>query len=361
MAGGAPGDPPAPPDLGDELLSTAPPEVSLDQALQVAQQQFGLQGPIAPLPGERDRNFRVHLPAGGRAILKFVSLAEPAAETAFQVAVLRHLQSRGAAHGQGMVPTPRALVTLQGDDFGRWTAADGTAFRVRAYTFLEGTPALQVAGSAALRQSFGGALAALDLALQDFTHQGLQRVFLWDLMQLPSLAPCVHFIRDTALRATAQALLQAFDQGIRPLLGSLRMQAIHNDLSKSNFIVAAGNEAEVAGILDFGDMAHAPLVCDLAIGASYQMSDAADPLRALQEIREGFESVLPLQADERELLLDLVVARVVQRLIVTEWRAHRFPAHRDYILRHYAAACALLAKLAPLWQQRSRHAPRRLA
>lgn len=351
--------PAATPRLGDALLSTAPPEVSPEQALQVAQAQFGLQGPIAPLPGERDRNFLLHIPAGGRAIVKFVSRAEPAAETAFQVAVLRHLASRSAASGKGAAPTPHALSTLRGDDFGSWTAADGATIRVRAYTFLEGTPALQVEGSAALRQSFGRALAALDVALQDYHHEGLQRVFLWDLMQLPSLAPCVHFIRDTALRATAQALLEAFDHGIRPLLGTLRMQAIHNDLSKSNFIVAADDHADVTGILDFGDMAYAPLVCDLAIGASYQMSDAADPLRALEEIREGFESVLPLRSDERDLLLDLVVARLAQRLIVTEWRAHQFPANRDYILRHYSAACDLLARLAPLCQQRSRHAPRR--
>ncbi len=338
------------------FLSTAPPEISPDQAIAVAQSQFGLEGPVSPLSGERDRNFLVQIPGGGRAVLKFVNSAESLSETQLQVAVLRHLRARGT-----LAMTPQALLTCAGTDLGEWHDGAANTLKVRAYGFLEGRPAMMVAGSARLRRSLGRALGSLDAALADFEHVGTQRVFLWDLMQLTELRAFLRFVGDGELRALASDFLEVFASGIQPALKTLRMQVIHNDLSKSNFIVSAHDDGEVAGILDFGDVGYAPLVCDLAIAASYQMSDAADPLSALDEVAEGFESVQPLLPEEREHLLDLVVARVVQRLVITEWRASQFAVNREYILRHNPEARSLLTRLMPLWRQRSQHARRRIS
>jgi len=337
--------------LGLDLLNTALPAVDAAAALTIALTQFQLCGPASALPGERDRNFLLHRPQGGRAVLKFVSAAEPRAETELQIAVLRHLADTDAGRW-----TPRAIPATTGAELVDWRDGDAVPVRVRAYTYLEGRPATQVPGSAALRRALGHTLAALDGALSDFTHIGTQRLLLWDLMHLERLRPQIGFIGDIQLRSHVQAVFDAFTPGVRPVLDTLRAQAIHNDLSKSNFVIDMHDGAVLAGILDFGDMAHAPLVCDLAIAASYQMSDELDPLRALDDISEGFETLCPLTAVEREHLLDLVVARVAQRLVITEWRAHQFPANRSYILRHHHAASSLLASLMPIWRQRSRHA-----
>ena len=332
------------------LLSTPPPEVSSAQALQIGRAWYGFDTLVTSLSGERDRNFLMTWPGLGRAVLKFVNVAESADETECQIAVLQHVGRQN-----GPVLTPKPIPTVTGKDVATVDLGGGASL-VRAYTFLEGRPATQVENSRGLRHSLGRALGQFDLALASFDHRGTERAILWDLMHLNQLAPFTRFVQDTALRSLVEQFMAAFEQSICPAVASLRQQVIHNDLSKSNFIVAQHADTEIAGIIDFGDMVHAPLVCDLAIAASYQMLDTLDPFVALHEVTEGFEEARPSQSCEREHLLDLVLARTVQRLVITEWRAAQFPENRAYILRHTAEARTLLTRLFPAWQRQSRHA-----
>lgn len=333
-----------------DLLNIPPPELGDTAAARLAREHFGLPGALQRLDGERDRNFLVGEVPGQRCVLKFVNRGEPLVQTQFQVAVLRHLAARDA---QGLAP--RHVATRDGADHLDLLDDTGLPCRARAYSYLEGKPAAKVFTGPQHRRALGSAVAAFDHALAGFHHPGVQREFLWDLMQLGRLAPYVQHIADTGLREMAARFITAFERSIAPELRSLRQQVIHNDLSPSNYLVAPEDDNTIAGILDFGDMAHAPLLCDLAIAASYQMGDAHEPLAALDEVAEGFGEVIPLLPQERELLLDAVLARVVQRVVITEWRAARFPANRAYILRHTAAARRLLVLLAPVWRACSRH------
>jgi len=129
--------------------------------------------------------------------------------------------------------------------------------------------------------------------MMDFQHPGVHRELLWNVMQLGKLAALVNHIDDAALRDTASHFIATFDRAIVPELQSLRHQVIHNDLSQSNYVLHNAQDPGIVGILDFGDMAYAPLVCDLAIAASYQMGVAQDPLSALDDLVRGFHGVLP--------------------------------------------------------------------
>ncbi|BEV16693.1 phosphotransferase [Herbaspirillum sp. DW155] len=332
------------------LLSTAPPPIDQALALAVATQQFGFSAPVSRLSGERDSNFLLRSPTGSRVVLKFINAAESAVETDFQISLLRHLLGRGARDF-----TPHHVPALSGADWVEVRGQDGGVYRARAYSFLEGNPAARAPASSALRLALGHTLAVFDDAVSDFVHPGIDRVFLWDVMHLNLLKSHVIHIDDVSLRENADRFIDVFAQSIRPALANVRCQPIHNDLSQSNFVVKESDPTLVAGVLDFGDMTHAPLVCDLAIAASYQMADAPIPLQALHDVTEGFELVTPLQDVEREHLLDLVLARIVQRLVITEWRASQFPENRSYILRHNPQARRLLSELEPVWRQQSRH------
>lgn len=333
------------------LLSTPPPAISFEHAAAVGKACFGFDSLVMALSGERDRNFLMTSPAtGGRAVLKFINTKESAAETACQISVLKHVGRRA-----GKVLTPKHIPSATGESVVS-AEFNGVATLVRAYTFLEGRPATQVESSRALRLALGRALGSFDLALSEFTHSATKRAFLWNLMHLDQLRPYANAVQDVELRELIKRFIDAFASSIAPTVSGLRMQVIHNDLSKSNFIVAQDNDHEVAGILDFGDMTQAPLICDLAIAASYQMQDTTNPFEALEEVVEGFEEVFPLQVLEMEHLIDLVLARTVQRLVITEWRAAQFPENSAYILRHTSEARALLTQLFPAWQRKSRHA-----
>ena len=94
-------------------------------------------------------------------------------------------------------------------------------------------------------------------------------------------------------------------------------------------------------------------VAELAVAASYHMNDAPDPLQALQDVVDGYLRYQPLGAVAHSILLDLVMARLVQRIVITEWRASRFPENRTYILRSNPDARQLLLRLLPIWSQRT--------
>jgi len=336
--------------LAQDLLSTPPPLISEQLALHVAQDHFNLVPPLTRLSGERDSNFLTAGVPGQRRVLKFINSAEPLVETRFQIDVLRHLAKRG-----GPSLSPCHVPAVMGTDYVEVIDDAGRPCRARAYSYLEGTPATKASTSSEQRRALGHALATFDKAMAEFRHPGVHREFLWDLMQLGKLAPLILHIEDTDLRTTASRFIAAFVRSIVPELGRLRRQVIHNDLSQSNYLVSLGDHASIAGILDFGDMAHAPLVCDLAIAASYQMGVADEPFAALDDVVGGFNAVLKLSPQEHALLLDVVLARVVQRLVITEWRAASFPENRAYILRHNPEARRLLTLLEPVWRTRSRH------
>lgn len=332
-------------DLAMALLTTPPPHVSPDMAKAAAWVQFGWNAECAPMSGERDRNFLLSVPGKQfRVTLKFINAAESEPETDLQVAVLRHL---AASHAQ--VSTPVALTTLRGQAVFDVSTPSGSV-RARAYSYLEGAPANLVSGTPELRFAIGRAAAELDVALAGFEHPAPSRIFLWDLMQLAHLRPLVRELPDDGQRGFIEEFLSAFEEEIEPSLAQLPLQVIHGDLSKSNLLVDPLDPTRLAGVLDFGDMVHAPAVADLAVAASYQMTDCADPIAALSEVVAGYESVRMLAPAERRHLLDLIIARLVQRIVITEWRAARFPENRNYILRSNPDARRLLGLLMMIWR-----------
>jgi hydroxylysine kinase len=58
--------------------------------------------------------------------------------------------------------------------------------------------------------------------------------------------------------------------------------------------------------------------------------------------------VLPLEPDELRVLFDLITTRMAMTIVISSWRAARYPANRNYILRNNAAAWARLQRVATL-------------
>jgi Ser/Thr protein kinase RdoA (MazF antagonist) len=103
----------------------------------------------------------------------------------------------------------------------------------------------------------------------------------------------------------------------------------------------------VAGIIDFGDVIVTALVNDIAIAAAYLLGDGdgGDLLAPALDLVAGYHAVTPLTADELGLLPDLILGRVVARIIISEWRAERFPGNRGYVLRNTPRAWEQLDRL----------------
>ncbi len=341
----------------DALLVTSPPAVSALDAQRLAAICYPEFRDCTLLAGERDVNFRIAANDGRALTLKFINSAEGLQETAMQVAVLKHLDGGtgvAAPHHEpavlqeaagGHQVTPGAWEDGQTLDWVLYRSVpEATPVRVRAYGFLEGRPGAQLKASPDGFASLGKSAAMLGLRLADFDHPAAHRKLLWDTSQVLGLRSMLGAVSDADELRMIEQYLARFEKNVAPALAGLPHQVIHNDLSPSNILVGDGR-LSLVGILDFGDMVYAPRIAEIAIAASYQMDRCGDPSGVLVAMVGGYESVAPLSADERAHVLDLVLARLVQRMVITSWRAARFPSNRDYILRSHAAATALFVRL----------------
>ena len=148
---------------------------------------------------------------------------------------------------------------------------------------------------------------------------------------------------DAHRRAWAQEVLDTFETRIAPRLSGFPAQVVHNDLNPHNVVVDPDDTERVCGILDFGDMVATPRICDVAIAASYQLAHGLD---ALCDYVGAYQAALPLDPAELDALYDLVAMRMATSVLISEWRAGRYPENADYILRNHPAAVRGLERLA---------------
>ncbi|CAB3894927.1 Homoserine kinase [Achromobacter pulmonis] len=337
------------PSAGQALFAAEPPKLSLPQAEALAQRHYGLATRATLLSSERDQNFLLRAADGSAYVLKATHPAEDPAVTDFHTQAQLRLMLAG-----GQPPVPRLIPDLQGDYVHWHDAGDGARRALRLMTFVHGVPLHQVARSPAQYRALGRALAQFDLALAGFDHAMADHELLWDLQHAERVADLLPKIPEVARRGLAERQLERFVNELRPRLGGLRRQVIHNDLNPYNVMVARDDHAQVAALLDFGDMVRAPLAQDLAVAAAYLLDDAPDPLSAgLRLCLASYHQTLPLTETEIALLPDLIATRLLITVAITGWRAQQHPENRQYILRNNALAWAGLARLDALPRQQA--------
>ncbi|MGH0173312.1 UNVERIFIED_CONTAM: hypothetical protein FKN15_074016 [Acipenser sinensis] len=72
----------------------------------------------------------------------------------------------------------------------------------------------------------------------------------------------------------------------------------------------------ISGILDFGDMSYGCYVFEVAICIMYMMIESEEPLSVGGHVLVGYESIVPLNPEERDALFLLVLARFCQSLVM---------------------------------------------
>lgn len=317
------------------LLSHPPPAITPAAAAGIAGRLFGVSGTFRLLSSERDANFHILLPGGGQALLKITNALEDRNVTAMQTAALAWL----AAVDPGL-PVQRVCATREGKAWEIVTGPSGQEHMVRLLTWVDGTMLHAAQPGPGLHRGIGALLARLTRGLRGFFHPAAGHVLQWDIKQAARLRPMIGAVEDAALRGRLSAALDGFDARIAPRLPHLRAQIVHNDFNPHNVVVGAAGQP--AGIIDFGDMVHTPLVCDLAVACSYHITEDAAPLARIAEMVAGYASVLPLEEEELALLPDLIRLRHVTTLAITAWRARRYPENAAYILRNARASlCGL--------------------
>lgn len=321
----------------ETLLFSNPPILSDAAAVDLAKLHFGKTGGLKRLTSERDLNFQVTDAEGNSFVLKLANPAEPAEVTHFQTAALLHLDANAPT-----LPVPRVIRTRNGG-----TEVALTEGILRLLTYLEGEPMHRAPCTAQLRRSMGRMGAHLAMGLRGFNHPAAAHNLLWDIKQAAQLRGLLPTIADAALADLAKRCLDTFEAEVLGALPTLRWQVVHNDLNPHNVLVDPADPTRVTGVLDFGDMVYTPLICDIAVAASYQI-DAGDPLTSLVGFAAAWHAVDPLMPAELDLLFDLVATRMVTTIAITSWRAARYPENAPYILRNFSSAKTGLESFATL-------------
>jgi hydroxylysine kinase len=329
-----------PGDLALDVTRLTPsPQVAAPGAASAVAACFGLAGELTRLPGEADENFLLRAEGEKRYVVKVAHLRADPRLVGVQVRVLRHIES--VAKG---LPVPRVVPAADGRPWA--VVADGPlrGRAVHVVTYLDGELLKSVTTDQTLRRTLGVTLARLGRALREFDDPLVRRPLLWDLAQLPQLSPLLAGLPDSKRTSQLRQQLSRLAASLPLRLTTQRTQLVHNDFSPDNALISADGR-RVCGIIDFGDVTVTALVNDVAIAAAYQLSDEPDLLAPALDLISGYHATTPLTAGELDLLPDLILARIVARIVISEWRAERFPANRAYILRNTPRAWEHLNRL----------------
>ena len=244
-------------------------------AERIARERYGIEARATALPGEIDLNFALD-GAAGRHVLKLYAPATDPQLLDLQDAALEHLA--------GVDAVPR-LVRPRG---GARTEEGERLVRVLSLAGGRAVGGKRRAHAGDAREPRADRRARRPRA-GELRHPALPGRLRWNMLAAGDL------VGDAT--GDAAAVLERFAAEILPRLRALPAQAIHNDANEHNVLV--GDDGEVCGLIDFGDLCRAPRVCGLAVACAYAMAMLPVPERELLPLVAGYHEVAPLAGGAR--------------------------------------------------------------
>lgn len=315
------------------------PQFTLADAEDMAARLFGVAASATPLPSERDQNFTIEATSGARFVLKIANAHEDRSTLEFQNAAMKHVAQRASG-----LELPCPVLSSAGEDIATIHDVRARSHFVRLVSWLDGVLWVNAGPhDETLLISLGTALAEFDLALRDFQHPAMKRKLHWDVrhadLALEHL-PLLSADRRTIVRRFMAAWAVIDWQRLRHCV-------IHGDANDYNVIVRDGR---VSGLLDFGDMVHSALVCDLAVALAYAMLDQPRPLAVAATIIGAYNRRLPLTTAEQDAIFALATARLCMSVCYAAYN-ERAKSDDAYQQVTAAPAWALLERLGEISPQ----------
>ena len=323
------------------------PQFIAHKAQQIAQDIFGIQGQLTPLPSERDQNFLLHAESGDKYVLKIANATEEIALLEAQNLAMTHLNQHG-------VTCPQVIHSNSRKGIREIKSSTGETHAVRLVSYLPGTPYGEVRRQTPqLFQDLGSYLGRLDRALASFDHPAIHRDFHWDLANaLEVVNKYQSLIVNQKLYKLVDKLTNDFQQYVVPLLPNLRQNIIHNDANDYNVIVGNGGNLysrnqQVVGVIDFGDMLHSYTVAELAVAIAYAILEKPDTLAIAGHLVKGYHQEKPLHDNEIASLFGLVCMRLCMSVCLAAHQTQQRPDDANLSISQ-AAIHKTLPKLAEI-------------
>jgi 4-aminobutyrate aminotransferase-like enzyme/Ser/Thr protein kinase RdoA (MazF antagonist) len=287
-----------------ERLDEPVPRIAEDALAALLRDEYGIDGPLRRLAGERDLNhavaddyvLKVQNATDGEDVIEMSSLA------------IAELVRR-----EPELPVSRIVPTRTGALWHPVTDAAGRTCFVRLFTLLRGHhPGPDELDERGL-YGWARVVARVARGLRGFFHPAARYEIAWDIGRTLAQRADIGTVPEAG-RDVVAAVLDRFESHVAPVLGGLRAQVVHNDMGRANVLV--DDSGAVSGIIDFGDMTHTALVCDLAVAMADVLNGRADAMHAAPAMIAGYRSVTPLEPDEAAVLADLIAARLAITAVI---------------------------------------------
>lgn len=314
----------------DAVLTSVRPDLSFDEAVELAASLFGVRASGArDLGSERDRTFAL-LDATEEpvAVLKVSNAAEDPSVLDMEAAAAIHvavadpglrvaLPWRPVASGDPGPARPDddpEILRAYWDrgETGHWS---------RLYDVVPGRRIDAVNLSDAALVAWGETAARLAVALRGFNHPRAQRRIPWDVQYALDARPMIECIDDADTRAIVGRALDEFERRVIPSWPRLRAQVLHTDVTVANALT--DDQGFIIGIVDFGDMSHTALIADLAsvLDSMAAERSGGEVFRVARLVLDGYQRRIPLEEVEFELLGIAWAARSAATIAIKSWRA----------------------------------------
>ncbi|CAD5115365.1 DgyrCDS4344 [Dimorphilus gyrociliatus] len=196
---------------------------------------------------------------------------------------------------------------------------------VRLFTYVPGIIFHKGTYSAMQFYKFGKVLAQMENALIDFNHQTLVgHSTVWNLKFIPDLKKFTNAVKNDGYVKMVEEVIQNFESDILPNLKNFREGVIHGDTNEQNILINnLTDDADIVGLIDFGDCCFSYVVFDLAITIMYFMVETKSvaPLDVGGHILAGYleensQSSRKINKVEWNALKSCVAGRFCQSLVM---------------------------------------------
>lgn len=310
-----------------KFLKIIRPVIKLDKIAACLQSQYGLSGRLTELYSERDLNCRLIEPGGAQWVVKIASIEEDRAVIECQLQAMRHIERVDPT-----LPVPRVRRTTDGRDCIDIEDGAGATYYLYVLSFLPGDVAEDHPCHPDFVATIGRMVARLGIATRGFFHPAAGgRELLWDIRMAERFLPYTDRLTRPNSRDMAREIITGLVERVLPRLDALRAQIIHGDIHRQNLIVDPLAPTRITGMIDFGDIIHAPIAMDLGNLAGEFLLTPDTALSNLLALTDGYNQVTPLTAEEIELIYDLTIGRALLAPLINRYRQTETPDICDYL------------------------------
>ena len=267
---------------------------------------YGFDGSIRKLDGEKDLNYRLVSKSKKKFYVKFYPKKTKLNFVVFQTRLLDYLSKKT------QLKTPENILSKKGRRYCIYIDNNNEKRYFRINSWIEGRLWSKVKPiNNKIRFELGKEAALITKKLKTFKSNYNNIGMQWDISKSLWTTEYLNYIKGSKEKKIIRSFQVQFKNSLTEFK-DLRKSFIHNDINDNNVIVSKNIfKPKIKGILDFGDSINTQIINDAAVTCVYAMMDCENPLEASTYVIKGYNSIFKLKENELEHLYIAIAMRLV--------------------------------------------------